>query len=160
MARSDKSNPALVVQTAVIGGVLLGVLLLGVQWLTDNVLADGFPALYPKLRIGLSLLAIWLVVGAIVRSIHRTRPTVPFHWLLLGGVLTAPLGTLVYQLGLLITKPGLAAFDLSLLLAAAAVGGLAALLSSINLKVRNRLLGNVIEGAVIVLLAVLFYASL
>ena len=146
-------------QAALIGGILLGLGMVGVQYFSEW-LAPSFPRLYLKIRLGLLLFVTWLVTSAVVRSIHRTKRSAGFGVLLVGAILTAVLGTLLFQLGLALLFKVTLFSDWSILAAAGVVGLLTGLLTAINLKVNNRALGNLLEIAVVGALVVLFFLTL
>ena len=146
-------------QAALIGGILLGLGMVGVQYFAEW-LANAFPNSYLKIRIALLLFLTWLVVSSVVRSIHRTRTSVPFGLLLLGAILTAVIGTLLFQIALAILFKVAIFSDWSIFAAAGVVGLLTGLLTAINLKVKNRMLGNLLEIAVVGVLIALFFLTL
>lgn len=144
---------------ALIGGIVLGLGMLGAHYLAEW-LAGTFPNSYLKIRLGLLLFITWLSVSAVVRSIHRTRKSIAFGILLLGALLTALIGTVLFHIGLAILFKTSVFSDWSVFATAGVVGLLTGLLTAINLKVSNRLLGNLLEIAVVAAVVALFFLTL
>ena len=152
---------------AITCAILLALCFVGLYLIEDRI-ANFNARFADEIQLGLMLFALWLLVSTGIRTVHGKQPEVPFHTLLLVGMLVAIGGALLY-LGFLsvsgaVAKSGNGNEVLTasgkIMGFAAGVAFLISLLISINLKVVSKLLGNVLEIAVVVLLgALLFYLS-
>lgn len=131
--------------------------------LFGNYLLNFYPEWAGALRTGLLLFLLWLVVTSTVRSLNKLDRDISGGWLLLSGVMVGGLGALTTFI-LLQIYTWLRAIDLDHpflmgnVLFFAAVGFVLALITTINLRVKNRLLGNLLEIAIFVALgAILLY---
>lgn len=156
----DTDDKRVLWRTVLITSIVLG----GVQVLAYVLLGKVFPnddRWLNALRTALGLLIFWVFVTAAVRTFNRLRPTHTGVWLVVTGVSTAALGTILFLLGLrlwnelgdhgaTLPKYGIMAFY--------AAGGLvASLISLIHIRVENETRGNLLELLVIGLAAVLFF---
>jgi hypothetical protein len=113
-------------------------------------------------QVGLELFFIWVIITSVIRSIHHLREDIPSWKLLTAGFLTALIGPVVRELILRIAaqfNESVQSADLSLrgMLFFAGLGLLAAAIALIRLRIKNRALGNMMELALIALVAFLFF---
>ncbi len=147
-------------RAAAIGGTILGILLaLSYIFIPDFL---GYSKFAKAVQIGLELLLMWVVITSTIRSIHNLRARTPGWKLLIGGCLTAIFGALIRELALRIVanfndELNIEPFQWRGLLFFAGLGLLAAMIALIRLRVRNRALGNMLEVALIGLVAFLFF---
>ncbi len=147
-------------RASAIGAVLMGLLLAALHLLFPKLL--GTSQLSKAFQTGLQLLLIWLVITSTIRSIHHIRPHIPSWKLLLAGCLTAVAGPIVQELVLriarqLFTLPPLTEYNSKGLWFFGGLGLLAAAIATIRLRIKNRALGNMMELALIALVAFLFF---
>lgn len=113
-------------------------------------------------QVGLELFFIWVIITSVIRSIHRLREDIASWKLLIAGFLTALVGPVVRELILRVAaqfKESIQSADMNLrgMLFFAGLGLLAATIALIRLRIKNRALGNMMELALIVLVAFLFF---
>lgn len=158
-AKKEVHNQILL-KTILISTVLLGSLLFALDGIFHNWIGDlnGFGR---GVKIGLSLLVFWLVVTASLRSVNRMAEGISGIKLLLGGVGIAVLGTLFGQLILQILtwfeEPWAPAPNYRTFLFYGVGGLVASVISLINLRVKDKTVGNVLELIFIVVVALLFF---
>lgn len=150
MKGMQQDNPATLVLKA--GRITTGLLVIGMVLtvLLGNYLLNFYPKMAGGIRAGLLLFLVWLFVMSTVRSLNRLDSDVPGSWLILAGLLVGGGGALGAFL-LLQVYTWLKAIDLDQafsignVLFFGALGLVIALISTINLRVENRLLGNLLE---------------
>ncbi|HFA49463.1 MAG TPA: hypothetical protein ENJ95_10660 [Bacteroidetes bacterium] len=155
MAESTKPKSGLL-RTILITSILLAGIFVVLYFLEDNI-AKLFGGLSNKIVVGLMLFALWVSAGSAVRTIDRINRSTPFWKLLLAGVGTAALGAALFNAFLLIfpkVSKSQDTFEIAgagggMILVMAGIGFIASVLAMINAKVNNRLLGNLLEMAVI-----------
>lgn len=156
----QREHNRVLLKTILLSTVLLGSLLFALDGMFHHWLGElsGFGR---GAKVGLSLLVFWLVVTASLRSINRLAEGISGIKLLLGGLAIALLGTLFSQFILQILtwfeepwapKPNYRTF-----LFYGAGGLVASVISLINLRVKDQRLGNVLEVAFIILVALIFF---
>lgn len=147
-------------KTIFIAVVLLGSFLFALDGIFHNWIGE-INRFGRGVKIGLSLLIFWLVVTASLRSINRLAEGISGFKLLIGGVAIAVLGTLFNQLILqLLTwfkEPWAPEPNYRTFLFYGAGGLIASVISLINLRVKDKTMGNVLELAFIVVVALLFF---
>lgn len=121
-----------------------------------------------KIGVGLSLFVIWLVHGSTMRSIVRLDKNIGFLWIVLGGIVTILGGVGLTGLCRLLIEnivniefPILTVAETSqkfIFLTALAL--FLSLFSVINLKVKSRFLGNLLEFLLIIATCFLIYSFL
>ncbi len=165
MARTSKSEAenSIIARTVVLSGLLLTGLFIAFTFLEKPLkkLAGNYA---DEVVVGLMLLSLWLVVSSAVRSMYSLRKKMPLLKLVLGGVLVALLGTVLYA-GFLIFYPMVAARgEASNMMGATLVltglftgaGFVISIIALIQLKVRNKTLAALIEFALLLLGLLLF----
>lgn len=160
MEANQLLNKRVLLKTILISSVLLGSLLFALDGIFHNWIGE-LNRFGRGMKVGLSLLIFWLIVTASLRSINRLAEDIPAFSLLIGGVAIAVLGTLFGQLILQILtwfeepwapEPNYRTFMFY------GVGGLvASVISLINLRVKDKTVGNVLELIFIVVVALLFF---
>lgn len=153
-----------VIQVALISGLIFGLLLLGSRLLVEELFWRS-PKIARYLNSALALFCLWLVVTGGVRSVHALRRKSSTWLLWLTGGITALCSVLLASLILgLAANLGLELGDnlpgQDMYLFALGFGLVFSLVALIHLKVRNRALGNTLELLVIVaILALLIYGA-
>ena len=164
---AEKSLRSTTVRTVLICGILLATVF-GLLYFMENSITRYADSFADEVQLGLMLFAMWLFVSTGLRTIHRRHERVPFHHLVFAGVLISIVAGLVYLLFLFVygnidrSSNGNEVMLTSahIVLYGLVVGLVISLLTAINLKVVSRMLGNVIELAVILILGgILFYLS-
>ncbi|HMQ62379.1 MAG TPA: hypothetical protein PKE06_17005 [Flavilitoribacter sp.] len=147
-------------KAVVISGILLGLLLLLLDWVAFR-LAPEATTFTRAAKTGVSLILFWVVCTSTLRSIERLRKKIPGLKLLAAGIGVAVVGVLLHQLALQtlawLKSAWAPAPDYAMFLFYAAGGFIAAVISLINFRVRNKRLGNVLEVLFIALVAWLFF---
>ena len=158
-SRSVKKSKAVFWQTVLFTALILGTGLVLAIW-GGNRLADQLPRFGPGIRTALLTFILWLVVSTGVRSLHALNKKRSLGSLLAGGSLTGIFGSLAcfsFVRVLAVFREGSsleAAFDLWNMLYFAGLGIVVSILAVINLRTKNKSLGNFLE--LLVLGAVLF----
>lgn len=149
-------------KSVLFSGIFLGVLF-SLTHLFLPKLIDPAVNWHNRALIGLKVLILWLVVSSTIRAIDKIREKMPAWQLALGGILTAVAGCLVNEgirnaVFVFRGEADMADFDYRGLAFFSGLGFILSLVSMINLRVKNRFLGNVLEFLVVVVfLAALFY---
>lgn len=167
MANTPVPLSRIILRVSILSAIMLAGIFVLLFFLEDRFY--GFSQRFgSEIQLGLMLFALWLFVSSGIRSVHRKEPKVPFHSLLLTGMLVA-VGAAVLYLGFLAIFPAIAQTgngselinsSLKILLFCAGVAFVISLLTAINLKVVSTMLGNVLEFLVVVGLGfALFYFS-
>lgn len=159
MAKQNES--AVLVQSLLIGAFIFALLTLGATFV-DNFIAATFPKLEGQVRGGLSLFLLWLVITSTTRSIHRLSPRAESWKLLVAGVGVAIAGTLMgaalhWIIGRFSAQFAPLPVSGRALLFYGALGLVVAVISLINLRVRNKMLGDLLELMIIIGLAFAFF---
>lgn len=147
-------------RTVIIACVILSAIFILLLFIQDN-LAKVFGRYADEATIGLMLLGLWLVVSSSIRSMNNLAKTVETWKLLLGGMLIGLISA-VLTTAFLILFPGIAKSQNmqevtgatgAMILVMAGIAFVVSLISVVNLRVRSRSLGNLLEilivGAVI-----------
>ncbi|MCB0638643.1 MAG: hypothetical protein KDC54_18560 [Lewinella sp.] len=144
--------------------LITSVVLAGVQVLAYVLLGKLFEENHSWLnpiRTALGLLIFWIFVTAAVRTFNRLRPNHTGIWLIVVGLSTAAIGTLVFLLGLRLWNElgdhGATLPKYSIIAFYAGGGLVASLISLIHIRVEDETRGNLLELLVIALAAVLFF---
>ena len=169
MASSNSSTENSVIARAVImASMLLGGLFIAVMFFQG-----GFSKILGKYSdeavTGLMLLAMWLVVSSTVRTINRLAKRAAAWKLLLSGVLIALVATVLMS-AFIIVFPDVAKSENmdevagatgTMILLNLALAFVISLIAVINLRVANKMLGNVLEFLIIGggILAFVYFAS-
>lgn len=151
-----KYSPFIFWQTVLFAAIILGTGLILSIW-GGNMLAEQFPKFGGGLRTALMLFVLWLVVSSGVRSLNTLNKKFTFGHLVGGGSMIGIVGSLAcFSMARVIaflregTTTLSAIYDVKNLLFFAGLGVVVALLATINLRTKNRTLGNVFEVLVIV----------
>jgi hypothetical protein len=161
MNKEEQRNWHVLINTVLISGAVLGILLCLISWLLTQVLGSSFK--YTGSLIGaLNLFVLWLVVTSSIRAIDRLTKYIPWWMFLLAGVLIVGVAIPIQEIGVLIIKRfsesmSIAGLGLRSLLFFGAIGFAIALISLIHMRVRNRLIGNVLEFAFVAGVIYLFF---
>lgn len=149
-------------KSVLISGILLGILFCLIHLFLPRFV-DAAIMWHNRLLIALKVLALWLVLSSTIRAINQLRDQMPAWQLVSSGILTALFGCLISE-GLLNTvrlfraQTDLFHFDYQGLSFFTGLGLFLSVLTMINLRVKSRFLGNVLEIVVIILsLLILFY---
>lgn len=166
--RNTKNSPEteshidndVMLRASAIAAVVLGIILALSFLFLPNVL--GSSKFGRAVQVGLELFIIWLIITSVIRSIHGIREEIASWKLLAAGFLTALIGPVVRELVLRIVaqfNASVQSADLSLrgMLFFAGLGLLAALIALIRLRIKNRALGNMMELALVALVAFLVF---
>jgi hypothetical protein len=149
-------------KSVLMAGIVLGVLFSLAHLFLPRFL-DETHRWHPRVLLGLKVLALWLVVSSAIRALNQLSARMPGWQLALGGFLTALAGALLNEgiLNAVRLFQGASAqvsFDYRGLIFFTGAGLLLSIVTMINLRVRSRFLGNVLEFLVIIaFLAILFY---
>lgn len=160
MANSDRTENQVLGKSILISGISIAVLLL----LLDIAYQKVFPETTSwtnGVKTGVSLLVFWLVITSTLRAMNKLRKDMDWFKLILGGVGIAALGIILYLLALqLLTalKVSWAEKPRYALVGFYSAGAfIVSLLSLINLRVKSKMIGNVLEFLVIAAVAFLFF---
>lgn len=156
MARNISENLAdrsIVQRTTIIGIILLLSLFIGIFFLSDWLVA-AFPQLNQAIATGLRLLAIWLVITSILRSINSLRPHLGGGILILSGTVLGGASLLFYWIFLHLYRSiadleMVIPFSWERLAFFTGISLLITLFTLINLRIKNRLIGNILEVLII-----------
>ncbi len=160
MSNARIANQSVLFKSAALGGIILAVLLTAAN-VAMNRLFQIESSLIGGVQVALNLLIFWIVVTSILRSMNRMRSSIPGQYLIFGGVMVALAGILLHVLLIQLLhwispgwglEPGYRT-----ILFYGVLGIIVSIISLINLKVKNKALGNVIEVLFIALLVVLFF---
>ena len=146
----------------IIRAVLFGIALMTIGLLSGLIAAHFLAKIMPdaagEIAVGLGLFVIWLVHGSTLRSICRLDEKSGFVWMVIGGVATilggvgaASILRLIIEKAADIEFPTVAAGDMGqkvLFLSGLAL--FLSIFSAINLKVKSRFLGNLLELILII----------
>ena len=149
-------------KSVLISSIILGILFSLVHLFLPRVF-DATNTWHSRVLIGLKVLVLWLVVSSAIRAINQLREKIPAWQLALGGVLTSLTGCLVNEgvLNAVLVFRGeayLADFDYQGLMFFTGIGLILSIITMINLRVKNRFLGNVLELIVVgIFVAGLFF---
>ncbi len=164
MART-KANPdlldtSIMIKATVLAGVVLGILLILVG-LIRNYLVIAPGSFGDQVHTGVNLLLCWLSVTSAVKTMNGMRKGIPTWRLLTAGFIVPLVGVVLYQLVFLIVSAFKDAKDVNAtgfksVLFYMAIGMVVAGVALINLRVRNRKKGAIIEIAFVVSVALLF----
>lgn len=142
-------------RTGIIGIVVLLAFFIGIFFLS-NKLTDLLPRWHLAVLTGLRLFAIWLVVTSIVRSIARLRNNINGGKLLLVGTLMTGATLVFYWIFLFAYREialqkvnALNSFSWERIGFFTGIGLLISVFTLINLRIQNRLLGNILEILII-----------
>ncbi len=148
----DGSNNSVVARTVIVGALVLSGLFVFLLFFKDNF--EGFFGKWAdEVTVGLMLFSLWIVVGSVVRSVNNLAKGAGVLKLLLAGVLTATiaaaLGVAFMALAPKIAKSAnifeVAGASGGMILVLSAIAFLVSLVAIINVRVRNRQLGNLLE---------------
>lgn len=160
MSKADQVDNQVLGKSILIGGITIAVLL--VVWeVVHQKVFPGTDSWSKGVKTAVSLLVFWLVITSTLRAMNKMRKSMDWFKLLGGGVGIATLGIVLF----LVTLQFLNWMKVSWaenpnygLIGFYAGGALiVSLLSLINLRVKSKMMGNVLEFLVIALVAYLFF---
>ena len=160
MSKADQVDNKVLGKSILIGGITIAVLLT-IWELVHQQLLPGSDSWSKGIKTAVSLLVFWLVITSTLRAMNKMRKNMDWFKLLGGGVGIATLGIVLF----LVTLQFLNwlkvswAEDPNYGLIGFYAGGalIVSLLSLINLRVKSKMMGNVLEFLVIALVAYLFF---
>lgn len=161
-SKSEAEN-SLVMRTVLVAGLLLMIVFVLCTRM-EQYLSPIAGQFSDEIVVAVMLLALWVIVGAAVRSMHVLRKDMPVLKLFAGGVLTAVLATVLYA-GYLLFFPkvsnageagSMAAATLRLTLLFGGAGAIISMVSIIRLEVRNRTLAGLIEFVLVMVGVIAF----
>ena len=150
------SHNSIAVRTVVISSLLLAGIFIALFFL-ENKLGNLLGKYADEATIGLMLLMLWLVVGSGIRSVNSLSKSIPAWKLLLSGIAIAGMSAILYS-AFLIVFPKVAKSPAFTEVAGASGGmilllmGIAfiiSLIAIVNVRVKNKMLGNVLEFLII-----------
>ncbi len=137
--------------------VIISCMMLTAIFIASLFLQDSFESYLGKYAdeavVGLMLIALWLVVSSAVRSVNSLTKGIPFPKLVLGGALIGMVSSIL-TVAFLIVFPNVAkskrmeeliGASAGVILMMTALSFFIALISVINLRVKNKQLGNLLE---------------
>jgi hypothetical protein len=147
---------SVVTRTVIISSVILTGIFIILFFLEDN-LAGIFGKYAGEVVTGLMLLALWIVVSSAVRSVNNLVKNIPGWKMLLTGVATAAVSAVLYTAFLLVfprvSKSSnaleVAGISGGMILLLGVLGFIISLIALVNVRVKNRMLGNVLEFLII-----------
>ncbi|NRB51413.1 MAG: hypothetical protein HRU41_27325 [Saprospiraceae bacterium] len=160
MSKADQVDNKVLGKTILIAGITIAVLL--VIWeLVHQQVFPGTDSWSKGVKTAVSLLVFWLVITSSLRAMNKMRKNMDWFKLIGGGVGIATLGIVLF----LVTLQFLNWLEVSwaekpkYALVGFYAGGafIVSLLSLINLRVKSKMMGNVLEFLVIALVAYLFF---
>lgn len=160
MANSDKTENQILGKSILISGISIAVLLVILDIVNQKVFPET-TSWTNGVKTGVSLLVFWLVITSTLRAMNKLRKDMDWFKLILGGVGIAALGITLYLLILQL----LTALEVSwaekpryALVGFYSAGAfIVSLLSLINLRIKSKMIGNVLEFLVIAAVAFLFF---
>ncbi len=160
MANSDKTENQVLGKSILISGISIAVLLVILDIVNQKVFPET-TSWTNGVKTGVSLLVFWLVITSTLRAMNKLRKDMDWFKLILGGVGIAALGITLYLLILQL----LTALEVSwaekpryALVGFYSAGAfIVSLLSLINLRIKSKMIGNVLEFLVIAAVAFLFF---
>ncbi|MBI1227371.1 MAG: hypothetical protein GC192_19220 [Bacteroidetes bacterium] len=143
-------------RTIIISSIALSAIFIALLFFQDN-LSKVFGQYGDEATIGLMLLGLWLVVSSTVRSVNNLAKGIQAWKLLLGGLLVG-LVSAVVTTAFLIMFPKIAKSQNmaevtgatgAMILVIAGLAFIIAMISIINVRVKNRQFGNLLEMLII-----------
>ncbi|MFK7937398.1 MAG: hypothetical protein AB8G22_28040 [Saprospiraceae bacterium] len=138
-------------RTSIFGIIILLALFIGIFFST-NWLVELLPKWHLAALTGLRLFAIWLIITSILRSISSLRKGIHGSWLLLAGMLTTGISLVFYWMFLFALREirlekvdAYNSFSWERIVFFTGIGLLVSVLTLINLRIKNRTLGNLLE---------------
>lgn len=155
-AKNSSTENSVVARAVILASLLLGGLFIAVMFF-ENGFSKIFGQYADEAVIGVMLLVLWLIVSSTARSIDRLAKGVAAWKLLLGGILIALVGSVLMS-AFMIVFPEVAKSENmhevvgatgGMILLNSALAFLISLIVLINLRVQNKMLGNVLEFLII-----------
>lgn len=160
MTKTDKTENQVLGKSILISGIVIAVLLLLLDIANQKVFPET-SSWTNGVKTGVSLLIFWLVITSTLRAMNKLREDMDWFKLIAGGVGIAALGIVLYLLALQLLnglKVGWAEKPRYALVGFYSAGAfIVSLLSLINLRVKSKMMGNVLEFLVIAAVAFLFF---
>jgi hypothetical protein len=157
MEEKIRVNQSVVLRTVLISSIMLAILLTLLHLFVTRLIDA------EKVLIGIKLLIFWIVVTSTLRSVVKIRKNIGGLWLLLAGLLVSGLGIIFHLLSLQVISAIKENRDLDLALDMRSVGFyvgvgvIAAVISLINIKIKNQFWGNVLEVLFIAAVAIAIF---
>ena len=160
MTKSGATENRVLGKSILISGILLSILLIALELLFPKLFEE--PTAWSNgVKTGLSLLLFWVVITSTLRAMNKLEHQMEAIKLILGGVGIAALGIALY----LVTMQFLNWFEVNgaekprygLIGFYSAGGFIVSVLSLINLRVKSKMIGDVLEFLVILVVALLFF---
>lgn len=149
---SKQHNFSVFIRTVIMTSILLGLFLAAISFVTDRFLDATNMA--GSIQASANLFAVWLIVSSTIRSINGLGKQIPGWSFLFAGLLVAVGGILVqegivYLIQYFKLELGIKALGFTSLPFFLGVGFIAALISLVNLRIRSRFWGTVLEILII-----------
>lgn len=147
---------SILARSVIISCVLLTGLFIALLFFQDN-LAKLFGRYADETTIGLMLLALWLIVSSTIRSVNNLSRGIETWKLLLGGIITGMVATVLTS-AFLILFPNIAKSQNTsevtgatggMILVMTGISFIISLIAIINIRVKNRSFGNLLEVLII-----------
>ncbi|MCP3930073.1 MAG: hypothetical protein GY705_13345 [Bacteroidetes bacterium] len=155
--KKEKQDYTVIARAVIIAIFLMGLGAIAVNYL-ERLWAGLFPNYMGQIRTGVMLFILWLVVTSTLRSIDKLNPGSRGWTFVISGAFIALGGFLLYNLFLFLVNQFSSTSELlpvwGMIPLFTGIGLILGLISLINLRVKNRKFGNVLE--VLVVVAVLF----
>lgn len=155
--RKSELDARVMTRTILLSAVLLAGIFIGLFFL-EGKLTQLFGKQVDNVQTGIMLFALWLIVSSGIRSIDRLRRNIAAWKLILAGFLITFIGVIFYTAFLIlypqIAKTGdlgeVADATKGLIIFFSSISLFLAIITVINLRIRNRLFGNILEVLLIV----------
>lgn len=152
---SEVENSVLT-RTVIIATIVLTGIFIALLFFQDN-LAGLFKQYADEATIGLMLIGLWLVVSSTVRSLHNLAKGIQTWKLLLGGVLVGFVASLLTTAFLIVFPVVAKSQNMAevtgatgaMILVMSGIAFLIALITTINVRVKSRQFGNLLEVLII-----------
>lgn len=160
MSKADQADNKVLGKSILMAGILIAVLL--ILWeVVHPRLFPGDNSWSKGAKTAVSLLVFWLVITSALRAMNKLRKDMDGYKLVAGGVGIATLGILLFLLtlqllhALAVSWAAKPKYEVIGFYAGGAF--IVSLLSLINLRVKSKMMGNVLEFLVIAIVAFLFF---
>jgi len=157
---ADLLDQSIMIKATVLSGVVFGLILIGVG-LLRNYLQPAYTSFASQVHTGANLFLCWLCVTSAIKTMNNMRKGIPTWRLLTAGFVVPLVGATLYQFVFYIISAFKDSKDvnstgLKSVLFYIAIGVVASGIALINLRVKNRKKGALIEIAFVVSVALLF----
>ena len=165
---AQKDETSVFIRTVIISSIILAGLFVLLFFLEDN-LGKIFGNWADEAVIGGMLLVLWLVVSSTVRSLHKLKSHAETWKILICGLLVGALGSGLFNLFLIVFPRVSKSENIAevanasgiMIAVISAIALFASLLTIVNLRIRSKLLGNILELLIIaaVIGGILYFAG-